>query len=300
MAPRDASPLGDGQSMAIRYWYPAVVAVALAATAAVSDSPSNSDEEFPGNRHVKVRLVLEETALTPGKGGHLGVIFDIAKGWHLYWRYAGDSGLPPKVEFKLPPGVTLEAAQWPAPTRHVQPGEMVDYIFEHQLVLIYPLTVSAGVSPGTKAAISADVEWLVCSDVCVPGRATVSAEFDVASGSQPSSAAALFAKVRQRHPVTTNRTAPFTAGWEKTDLVIHGKGAQRLAFFPYENDDGVFPKDMHSQGESKSGTLRLSYSEKVGTIKEIRGVVAVTRDGQESFFEFVTRGPGNWCGTKTK
>ncbi|HKQ47331.1 MAG TPA: protein-disulfide reductase DsbD domain-containing protein [Phycisphaerae bacterium] len=272
--------------MAIRCWYSLVLATTLVTSPALAgDPPINPDEEFPGNRYVKVRLALEETALTPGKGGHLGVIFDISKDWHVYWRYAGDSGLPPRVDFKLPSGVTIGAALWPAPKRHVEPGDLVDYIFENQLVLMYPITVSEGAVLGSKAAIRADVDWLVCRDVCVPGRATATAEFGIASSSKVSPEAAIFANARARHPVAEGRTAPYTAEWSGRNLVIKFKGARRLVFCPYENDAGVYPDNMHRDGEVKSDTLRISYPEEVQTLKTIRGLLAVERDGKETFHE---------------
>jgi thiol:disulfide interchange protein DsbD len=195
------------------------------------------------------------------------------------------------VEFKLPPGVTIGAAQWPAPTRHVQPGEMVDYIFEHQLVLIYPLSVSAGVSPGTKATISAVVDWLVCRDVCVPGRATVAADFGIASPSRPSADAGLFAAARKRHPQSGSASSPFTAKWQGLELVMHAKWAQRVAYFPYENDEGIYPNDLFARGEAKGDTLRVTYPEEVRGLSEVRGVLAITRGGQDSFYEVKVAGP---------
>ncbi len=272
-----------------------VFTLTLVTQRALARGPTPSTDEFPGNRYVKVRLVLEETALTPGKDGHVGVVFDIAKGWHLYWRNAGDSGLPPKVAFKLPPGVTVGTAQWPAPTRHVAPGELVDYVIEDRLVLIYPVSASEGVAVGKKVAISADVDWLVCSDRCVPGRATVKAELAVASSSVASGDGDLFAQARKRHPETGDSGpvgALYDVHWQGLDLVIGARNASRLTFFPYENKESVYPKDMYSRGVAKSNTLRLSYPAEARELKTIRGLLSITRGDKESYYELILPPPG--------
>ncbi len=285
--------------MAVRIGFVAAIAWALSLSTAVADKPSISEDEFPGNRYVKARLALEETALSPGRDGHVAVIFEITKGWHLYWRNSGDSGLPPKVEFKAdPPVATFGEGQWPAPTRLVEPGNLVDYVFENQLVLIFPIHVSKEAPIGRKLSISADVNWLVCSDRCVPGRAILKLDGDLASNSTPSNDAGLFATARTRHPLRTGPSAPFTETWKGFELVLHSNNAKRMTFFPYENDDGIYPRDPYAHGESKSDTLRLSYSDEVKALREIRGLLAIERDGKESFYEVINPGPGDGLGTK--
>lgn len=283
----------DRRHFAFRIGLVTAIALALGVPMAVAKKPTVSDDEFPGNRFVKARLALEETALSPGQDGHLAVIFEISKGWHLYWRNSGDSGLPPKVELKADPAVVAFGdAQWPVPTRRVEPGNLVDYVFENQLVLIFPIQVSKRAPMGKKLSISANVDWLVCSDRCVPGRALLRLDCDIASSSSPSNDAGFFAKARARHPRSAGGEAPFTGGWDDSDFVLHSKGAEQLAFFPYENEQGVYPREMSIRGEVHSDALRLSYPDEVRTMKEIRGVLKITRDGRESFYEVINRGPG--------
>ncbi len=247
---------------------------------------TGDDDEYPGNAFVKPRLALEQSALVPGKTSHLAVVFDISKGWHLYWRNAGDSGMPPQVTFKLPEGVTVGVAQWPAPTRHVEGGMLVDYIFEKQLVLIYPVSVSPQAAAAKKLSIAAELEWLVCSDKCVPGKLNVKSEFDVSPSATPSPDADLFTRSRARHPEPwTGRSSAFVATWRERELVIDAPGATLLAFYPFESDDNVYPEEMVTAGAAKGGRLRLTYPEKAAAARTIGGVVAVTRGGKESFHE---------------
>ncbi|RIK62674.1 MAG: hypothetical protein DCC65_17045 [Planctomycetota bacterium] len=261
--------------------------VALCVTPFFASAPLRAgDDEYPGNAFVKPRLALEQSALVPGKTSHMAVVFDISKGWHLYWRNAGDSGMPPQVSFKLPQEVTVGEPQWPAPARHVEGGMLVDYIFEQQLVLIYPVSVSPQAATAKKLSITAELEWLVCSDKCVPGKMSVKSEFDVSPSAGPSRDAELFARTRARHPERwAGRSSAFVATWRERELVIDAPGATHLALYPFESDDNVYPEEMVTAGAAKGGRLRLTYPESATTARTIGGVVAVTRGGKETFHE---------------
>ena len=65
--------------------------------------PSNAGV-VPIEDPVKARLVAESGAIVPGKTLWVALRLEIAPGWHAYWRNPGDSGLPPEISWKLPPG----------------------------------------------------------------------------------------------------------------------------------------------------------------------------------------------------
>ncbi len=67
--------------------------------------------------------------------------------------------------------------------------------------------------------------------------------------------------------------------------------AARLAFFPYENAEGVFPENLLTGGESRSGTLRLHYPADVTKLKQVTGLLVVARGGTEEFHEISTPPP---------
>lgn len=251
-----------------------------------SPALAGGDEDYPGNEFVKARLVLEESAFVPGKASHLGVVFDIAKGWHLYWRNSGDSGMPPMVSFKMPDGVKIGEPQWPVPRRHVEAGMLVDYTFDKQLVLIFPVTISEQVAGQKKLPIGAEIEWLVCSDKCVHGKVNVKSEFDVATTASESRDAAIFREARASQPAPwTENPKAFSAVWRERELVIDAPGATRLVFFPYESEDNIYPEDMVKSGDVKGPRIRLTYPEKADTARSFGGVISITRDGKESFHE---------------
>jgi DsbC/DsbD-like thiol-disulfide interchange protein len=140
-------------------------------TVAIADSLS-------ANRYVQVALLIEEPELSPGSSTTLAVAFEIDEDWHLYWRNPGDSGLPPSVTFSLPPGIEIGDPSWPAPKRLLAPGDILDFVYDEQLTLLFPMRVLPEVIPPT-VTVEADIEFLACRDVCIPGRKQVHATWPV-------------------------------------------------------------------------------------------------------------------------
>lgn len=248
----------------------------------VSAQPAGEPE---GNRYVKVRLALDATALVPGKPATLGVVFDISSGWHLYWRNPGDSGLPPTVKLKLPEGVTAGEVRWPAPKRNLQAGGILDYVFEKQLVLLYPLTVSKAAKSG-EIYIEANTDWLVCREKCVPGRANVKPRFTIADKASPSADSSLIEEFNARVPRSINKEKDgIELRWDDHVLMITANQATRLIYFPKENKADIYPEDLVQSGKSDSSTMRLAYPKTVQDVESVAAVLAVTRNGKEFWYD---------------
>lgn len=261
-----------------------LVACFPASQSAIARQPKPRPQP-PGNEFVKARLACEKTAIARSGATNIAVVFDISPGWHLYWRNPGDSGLPPRVSITPVEGVTFGEPQWPAPKRRVEGGALLDYVYEHQLVLIIPVTVAPEYAGGEKIPVSAKVEWLVCKERCVKGRKALAMNFPIAEGGKPSPDAKLFAAARTRLPQPATVDKKIEIKWHADNLTIHTQGATRLTFFPYLNPDNIMPADMVGKGTVSSDTLRLRYAVNVRTLKHVAGVLAIKRDGKETFVE---------------
>ena len=66
--------------------------------------PTTALAQTRGNEHVKVELISEQEEIVPSQHLQLGIRFDLEEGWHTYWVNPGDSGEPPRIEWKLPTG----------------------------------------------------------------------------------------------------------------------------------------------------------------------------------------------------
>jgi len=120
--------------------------------------------------------------------------------WHTYWKNAGDSGLPTRLEWNLPAGVTAGDIAWPTPQK-INIGNLSNFGYEGQVLLPVPLTISPEFTPGALAdtlEVKLSASWLVCKQECVPqdgsfvlqvplrgSTALHSADFDKARAEEP-------------------------------------------------------------------------------------------------------------------
>ncbi len=238
-------------------------------------------ERPDGNTLVRPSLILEHSALVPGETSYLGVRLVMHDSWHVYWRNHGDSGLPPQITFEAVEGLTIGQPQWPTPERYITGGEVLDYIYENEVTLIFPVAVSPSLKPGSTVTIRAQLEWLVCKEMCLPGEATVELSAPVAASASVGTQARYFEHARARHPVPIDKASiPVGVAWEGHTLVLSSPQADELTFFPYESDADVYPQDMIASGHRKAGELRLRYNEGVEDVASVDGVLVVRRDGK--------------------
>jgi len=133
----------------------------------------------PEGPNVKVALLADHDSVAAGGSVTLGLNFKIPNGWHIYWRFAGDSGLPPRVTWTLPQGAGVGQLRFPVPERHVDKAGLTTYILEGQPVLLADFTAPPTASPGTSLRVQGEVAWLVCKEACVMQQQTVSLDLPV-------------------------------------------------------------------------------------------------------------------------
>jgi thiol:disulfide interchange protein len=133
--------------------------------------------------HLHVELVVPPGQLNLGESANAGLYFKLEPGWHVYWKNAGDSGEPPHMKWTLPAGITASALQFPAPKR-LPLGPLMDFGYEDEVLFPFSLDVAKTAKAGP-AELKAHVDWLVCREVCIPGKADLEVDRVVATaGSQ--------------------------------------------------------------------------------------------------------------------
>ncbi len=132
------------------------------------------------NDKVQVQTVGDTSAIVPGKPFMLGFKFTISPGWHIYWKNPGDSGLPTQVKLDLPEGFTAGELLFPVPSRLELPGDIVNYAYENQVMLMLRVTPPKDLPIGKSVTFCGKASWLVCQDTCVPGKVDFSLALPVA------------------------------------------------------------------------------------------------------------------------
>jgi thiol:disulfide interchange protein DsbD len=177
---------------------PVFVLAALGAAVVAQAKPLRFD-------HVEVELVSEASALVPGERNWVGLRLKHEPHWHTYWINPGDSGLPTRLDWSLPDGISAGPIAWPAPQRF-DVGGLTNFGYDGDLLLPIPLEVADTLEPGTIARLTVEARWLVCREECIPGKARLQLAVPVARQSTP--------KPRERKAFASARAAlPHASAW---------------------------------------------------------------------------------------
>jgi thiol:disulfide interchange protein DsbD len=99
---------------------------------------------------------------------------EVKPGWHIYWKNPGEAGLPTSVRFDAPDGFEVGDLVWPTPKRFSQPGDILGYGYEEVALFVSRIQAPRDLKIGTDVTIVAEVGWLSCEKVCIPGKSKLS------------------------------------------------------------------------------------------------------------------------------
>ncbi len=187
--------------------------------------------------HLTAELVSLASSIQPGSDSAVGLHFTLDKGWHVYWLNAGDSGEPPSIHWTLPAGITAGPMQFPAP-RRLPLGPLMDFGYEDEVLFPMTLSTASTVQAPSTAQLTARVNWLVCREVCIPGKADLALPLQVAAQAGPVDPArqVLFDHFRSRlpQPLPAAAKAVFAATPTGFALAVTGHPAAGAEFFPLD------------------------------------------------------------------
>ncbi|HXW64665.1 MAG TPA: thioredoxin family protein [Burkholderiaceae bacterium] len=218
------------------------LALALAATCRAA-VPTDPTEQF-----VSAELLSEQDAISPGATFWVGLHLRHAPHWHTYWAMPGDAGLPTRLRWDLEPGYRPGPIQWPVPQR-LRVGDLANYGYEGDVLLPVSLQAPGSAQIGSNAHIKAHADWLVCSDICIPGGAELSVALPIRAPGDvhPGPAALAFATARRQVPmpmVLQNARATIEAGRIELEFSSSKDAPHTLEFFPLEANQIVAAADQ--------------------------------------------------------
>jgi DsbC/DsbD-like thiol-disulfide interchange protein len=230
--------------------------------------------------HANLELVAERSAPASGEPLWVGLLFRLDPGWHIYWQNPGDSGEPPKVQWHLPKGFRAAGYfDWPTPIR-LGSGSVVDYGYEGKVFLMSPITVPTGAKASAIAAIAAEVKYVVCSEICIPGKAhvTLSIPSSGETAAQTIDSHELFQQTRGQLPW------PGPPGWrtsvvsDKDHFIVSVRGVpppRRVTFFPLR--PGVIENSAPQVLDSAEDGFRLTLkkSDQYTSYPLLRGILVL-------------------------
>ncbi len=228
---------------------------------------------------VRASMFLEHAAVCPGEATTVAVVLSLEPGWHVYYDGQNDSGMPVTVEFELPAGCKVGPLQWPAPSRHRAPGDLLDHVYETELVLLADLQVPKDAALSKSLVVRAKVSWFVCtSEECRQGDAALAADLEVPASALPeprrSSQAERVARARAALPKPLSESDDgISVVWAEDGVAFVGTGVRGFAFFPHASATPF--ASLLAEGESEGERLGLSFRPKAPRPRRLAGILEV-------------------------
>ncbi len=227
-------------------------------------------------QHLTAELVSLAPALAPGGTLDVGLVITLEEKWHVYWINAGDSGEPPRIKWTLPQGITAGPMQFPIPSR-LPLGPLMDFGYEDEVAFPVKLTAARNVKPGP-VHLDARVDWLVCREVCIPGKAHLGLNLTVdpkaTSPAQPVGALGEALGLLPK-PLPGDMKLTVTGGKNEFVLdLITGERTTDAEFYPFDQEQIANAGDQVVEPLSDGVRLRVPRSPELTKLPAtLRGVI---------------------------
>ncbi len=148
-----------------------IVTAAMLGLAGILPARAQDASAWQKEAHAATRL-LAGTAVKTADATALraGIEIRLESGWKTYWRYPGDTGVPPTFDFAGSENVKSAQVEFPAPERFPDGagGNSIGYMGD----VILPLRVIAA-DAARPVALHVKLNYAICGTLCVPAQAAL-------------------------------------------------------------------------------------------------------------------------------
>jgi thiol:disulfide interchange protein DsbD len=153
----------------------------------------------------------------------------------------------------------------------------MDYGYAQRVLLMVPLTVPSDLKDGVSMPLAARVNYLVCREVCIPGKKQVELSLPVRKASGPSVAREQFVAARRRLPKPVPhewKVSAASAGDEFVLTLKAGHAFEVPQFFPLEEEQIENAAPQEANPVSAGVRLHLKKSKHLTKpLTRLRGVI---------------------------
>jgi thiol:disulfide interchange protein len=218
-------------------------------------------------QHLTAELVSLAPAIAPGGTLQVGLVLTLEEHWHVYWINAGDSGEPPKITWTLPDGITAGPMQFPIPSR-LPLGPLMDFGYEDEVAFPVQLTAASSLKPGP-IHLDAKIDWLVCREVCIPGKAHLGLNLTVSPDAVPAQPVGALGEALTLIPKPLPPDAKLTVIGGQSDFVLTlttGKRETNAEFYPFDQEQIANAAPQQIESLPDGVRLRVRRSEDLKTL----------------------------------
>ncbi|MGD9921080.1 MAG: protein-disulfide reductase DsbD domain-containing protein [Pseudorhodoplanes sp.] len=145
-----------------------VATIALAAMILPVPAAFSGSSEWDGDARAGMRVVAGGPKVEDGRAlVSAGVEIRLAPGWKTYWRYPGDSGVPPHFDFAKSENVKSVQVAWPAPQRFADADGV---IIGYKSNVMFPLRIEPK-DAARPVVLRLALDYAICEKVCIPVQA---------------------------------------------------------------------------------------------------------------------------------
>lgn len=243
-------------------------------------------------QHLTAELVSYGSTIAPGETLQAGLVLTMEEHWHVYWVNAGDSGEPPHIKWTLPAGLSVSAMSFPAPSR-LPLAPLMDFGYEDTVAFPVTITAAANTKPGP-VHVDALVDWLVCSRVCIPGKAHLGLNLTVGPPAAQVEPVGALGQALSLIPKPLPAGAIVTVNGGQKDFVVTLKNAARAKdaeFYPFDQDLIANAAEQGVEPLPDGVRVRIPRSQELITLpKELHGVLKLSDTESYEFTAAVVPG----------
>jgi DsbC/DsbD-like thiol-disulfide interchange protein len=158
--------------------FAAAAAIVMSASHAAAAEASPWDSDLRSAARLIAAAVRADGASRVYRGG---VHIKLEPGWKTYWRYPGDSGVPPSFDFAASDNVESVTVLYPAPVRFDDGagGTAIGY----QSEVVFPVHVIPR-NANKPVTLRLKLDYAACEKLCVPAKAAVALTLTGEGGGQ--------------------------------------------------------------------------------------------------------------------
>jgi DsbC/DsbD-like thiol-disulfide interchange protein len=167
-----------------------LIGAAPSASIAADASPWDNDLQSAA------RLIAARAKAVAGERVlRAGVEIKLKPGWKTYWRYPGDSGVPPVLDFSKSENVKSVTVLYPAPTSFADGGGGNSIGYKGGVILPLHVVTRDAAKP---AMLRLKLNYAACEKLCVPAHAALALALTGGDSAQQVAVDAAEARVPKR------------------------------------------------------------------------------------------------------
>ena len=119
---------------------------------------------------VKFEIISDVDTIEPESTFKLAVRATIDKDWHIYWKGAGENGLPTLIDWVVPDNFIAQQTSYPVPNK-TEAFNLISHTYKNEVIFISEITSPKSLDK-KNYNFKAIIDWQACKETCLPPTIT--------------------------------------------------------------------------------------------------------------------------------